>query len=38
VVSVIATEPLTDNEEWVRMVPGELLVWQGGVIRARFKT
>lgn len=38
VVSVIATEPLTDNEEWVRMVPGELLVWQGGVIQARYKT
>lgn len=38
VVSVIATEPLTDNEEWVRMEPGELLVWQGGVIQARYKT
>ena len=36
VVSVIATEPLTDNEEWVRMVPGELLVWRDGAIQGRF--
>ena len=36
VVSVLATEPLTDNEEWVRMLPGELLVWRDGVIVARF--
>jgi|TARA_B100000700_G_scaffold273028_1_gene317060 glutamine amidotransferase len=36
VVSVLATEPLTDNEDWVRMVPGELLVWHDGEIRARF--
>lgn len=36
VVSVLATEPLTDNEDWVRMVPGELLVWHDGEILARF--
>ncbi|TDO16523.1 MULTISPECIES: class II glutamine amidotransferase [Halomonas] len=36
VVSVIATEPLTDNEEWVSMMPGELLVWQAGMIQAQF--
>lgn len=35
VVSVLATEPLTHNEAWVRMVPGELLVWRDGEIRAR---
>ena len=34
IVSVIATEPLTDNEAWERMVPGELLVWRDGVIQA----
>ncbi len=33
VVSVIATEPLTDNENWVRMMPGELLVWRDGDIQ-----
>ncbi|RCV87817.1 class II glutamine amidotransferase [Billgrantia montanilacus] len=36
VVSVVATEPLTCNEEWVRMQPGELLVWRHGKIEARF--
>ncbi|HEY8386107.1 MAG TPA: class II glutamine amidotransferase, partial [Porticoccaceae bacterium] len=35
VVSVIATEPLTGNEQWTAMVPGELLVWHEGEIRAR---
>lgn len=35
IVSVVATEPLTCNEEWVRMVPGELLVWRHGRIVAR---
>jgi len=34
-VSVIATEPLTGNEQWTTMVPGELLVWHKGEIRAR---
>ncbi|MBY5925677.1 MULTISPECIES: class II glutamine amidotransferase [Halomonas] len=36
VVSVLATEPLTDNEKWTRMLPGELLVWRDGEIVARF--
>ena len=36
VVSVLATEPLTDNEQWVRMLPGELLVWRDGEIVARY--
>lgn len=32
IVSVIATEPLTDNEAWTLMQTGELLVWQAGNI------
>lgn len=36
IVSVIATEPLTDNEAWERMAPGELLVWRDGRILARY--
>ena len=36
IVSVIATEPLTHNEVWQRMVPGELLVWCDGEIQARY--
>lgn len=32
VVSVIATEPLTDNEVWQAMQCGELLVWRAGLI------
>lgn len=36
IVSVLATEPLTANEEWNRMQPGELLVWRDGEIQARF--
>ena len=36
IVSVIATEPLTQNEAWQRMVPGELLVWREGEINARY--
>lgn len=36
VVSVIATEPLTHNEQWYRMQPGELLVWRDGEIQARY--
>ncbi|GEN22641.1 class II glutamine amidotransferase [Halomonas cupida] len=36
VVSVVATEPLTDNERWVRMLPGELLVWHEGQIVGRY--
>ncbi|SES34243.1 glutamine amidotransferase [Vreelandella subterranea] len=36
IVSVIATEPLTHNEHWCRMQPGELLVWRDGCIQARY--
>ncbi|WP_017430026.1 class II glutamine amidotransferase [Vreelandella jeotgali] len=36
IVSVIATEPLTHNENWQRMAPGELLVWKDGRIQARY--
>ncbi|WP_416885879.1 class II glutamine amidotransferase [Marinospirillum sp.] len=35
VVSVLATEPLTTNEEWHIMQPGELVVFQDGRCRAR---
>lgn len=37
IVSVIATEPLTQNERWCKMAPGELLVWRNGAIEARFE-
>ncbi|MGM0783186.1 MAG: class II glutamine amidotransferase [Pseudomonadota bacterium] len=36
IVSVVATEPLTRNESWVAMRPGELLVWRLGEIVARY--
>ena len=36
IASVIVTEPLTNNERWQRMVPGELLVWKAGEVCARF--
>jgi glutamine amidotransferase len=36
IVSVLATTPLTDNEDWVLMSPGELLVWRDGCIEARY--
>lgn len=29
-VAIIATEPLTDNETWTKMKPGELLIFQDG--------
>ncbi|XKF16464.1 class II glutamine amidotransferase [Halomonas sp. BLK-85] len=35
IVSVIATEPLTHNEYWQRLQPGELVVWKSGEICAR---
>ncbi|MDR5886996.1 class II glutamine amidotransferase [Vreelandella janggokensis] len=38
IVSVIATEPLTHNEQWCRMQPGELLVWRDGCIQARYSS
>lgn len=30
VVTVIATDPLTDNERWTRLQPGELIVFRDG--------
>jgi glutamine amidotransferase len=30
-VAVIATTPLTDNEVWTQIQPGELLVFQDGL-------
>ena len=30
IVTMIATEPLTDNEQWIIMEPGELIVFQDG--------
>ncbi|MEL0638252.1 class II glutamine amidotransferase [Marinomonas sp. TI.3.20] len=32
VVTVIATQPLTHDEEWAQMLPGELCVFQGGEV------
>jgi glutamine amidotransferase len=29
-VAIIATEPLTDNERWTKMQPGELLIFEDG--------
>jgi glutamine amidotransferase len=37
VVTVIATEPLTDDEEWNTMQEGELLVFQKGELLHRLK-
>lgn len=33
-VSVIATQPLTDNEQWTRLEPGQLLMFEQGTARA----
>lgn len=33
-VAVIATQPLTSNEEWIHGRPGELWVFDGGTLRA----
>ena len=30
VVTVVATEPLTDNERWTRYQPGEWRLWRRG--------
>ena len=30
VVSVLATEPLTDNEQWSLYQPGEWRLWRAG--------
>jgi len=35
VVTVIATEPLTDNEDWTPIQPGELLVFHKGVVSGK---
>lgn len=35
VVSVIATEPLTDNENWQLYQPGEWILWQDGEVLAQ---
>lgn len=32
IVTVISTEPLTDNEAWTKMHPGELLVFEKGEV------
>lgn len=37
VVSVIATQPLTENETWNQMEPGEMLVFKLGEVVKRFK-
>ena len=37
VVSVIATEPLTDNEQWHLYQPGEWVLWQDGEVLAQGK-
>jgi predicted glutamine amidotransferase len=34
-VAVIATQPLTDNEVWTRLEPGELVMFQDGEVAAR---
>ena len=34
VVSVIATDPLTDNEQWQRLLPGQLVVFREGELVA----
>lgn len=34
-VAVIATQPLTDNEQWTRFEPGELMLFQCGEVVAR---
>jgi predicted glutamine amidotransferase len=33
-VSVIATQPLTDNEEWTRLERGQLLMFEDGAPQA----
>ncbi|MFB1010063.1 MAG: class II glutamine amidotransferase [Thiopseudomonas sp.] len=35
VVSVIATEPLTDNEQWHRYQPGQWILWRRGEVLAQ---
>ena len=35
VVTVVATEPLTANEQWQRIAPGELVVFHDGEVESR---
>ena len=35
VVTVIATEPLTDNENWTLQQSGEWVLWWGGEVLAK---
>jgi glutamine amidotransferase len=35
VVTIISTEPLTTNESWLAMVPGEALLLQAGELLAQ---
>jgi len=37
-VAVIATQPLTDNEPWVDMLPGTLWMFQDGMVSAQATT
>ena len=34
-VAIVATQPLTRNEDWQAMAPGQLLAFAGGVIDQR---
>lgn len=34
-VAILSTEPLTADEVWTAMAPGELLAWRGGAIAQR---
>lgn len=36
-VAVIATEPLTSNEQWTRVEPGECLVFHNGKVAYRYR-
>ena len=38
VVTVIATEPLTDNEDWTPIQPGELLVFHKGLVSGKLSS
>ena len=35
VVTLIATRPLTDNEDWAVMAPGELRIFRDGITQCR---
>lgn len=36
IVTLIATEPLTDNESWIRMTSGQLAVFKNGILEHSF--